>query len=288
MPTFNKKIYKSYNFKTRRGVRHKRSQWRQQKLAVGTVKTIARQIAKDEDNKNTQYLYLARNVLANPSSTWDTAYSRPAELDMVELTPNTLYSRIITDASGLSFDENLTTRNEVYAKIFQACLAFQNYSQYDIAVRVSLISVPNTSSITTAEPIPQDQPYTNVKYKGIFKHGIHAYNSSTTVFKPSSSVLATKRFICKATRSIYDVQGATTTDEITLPIKEINLTKSYKSKGYKMNFGSANANRGADDRNVYLCVSTNALNTGATIGLRMWGIAGMKYTVKQPMVKRGN
>lgn len=242
-------------------------------------------IAKREITKERQYCIHSKNVLATPTSTWDGTFARPLQTAMVELTPNSLLSFLMTDASALS--ENIggtnTTRirSVCHAKTLQANLCFENYSQNNIKVRLAFISVPNTNSVTTAEPQAQDQPYTNILHKGIFKRGLSSYTGSSTRFDPKSRILATKRFNVPPTRALYDVKGSTITDEITLPSKEVSLTKTYKSKGYKLTFNSTNQNRGADDNNVYLCITTNAENVGASIGMRMYGVCGMKFSVEQ-------
>lgn len=241
--------------------------------------------------KNREKLIHGNNVLATTTSTWSGAYARPPTASMVELQPNSLFTKIMTDASDYiaSQSEGTYLANvTAYAKVFQSCLAFENRSQHDVAVRISFIYVPNTTRISTAEPQAQDQPYTNIKYKGIFKRGIHSYNGPLVDnFNPASKVIATKRFILKTTRSLYDVMGSTTDDEITKPLREVTLTKRYKSRGQKLIFNSSSPGRPADSGNVYLCVTTNAVNTtpGATIGVRMWGIAGCELTMNQPTQK---
>lgn len=297
MAKYNKKIYKSYNFKTRRGVRRK---WRQQKLAVGTVQNIAREIAKQEDNKNTLYGIHQVKILATPTSVWNGAFARPDLATRVELTPNSLYSQLITGASAeflnpVAGGENTTSslhlmsKTNLHVKTIQACLMFQNYSQNDQYIRVSIIACPRSDPSTPLpEPRPQDQPYTNIQYKGIFNKGIKSYTTPGGVpYQTANYVIATKRFKLSPTRSLYDVKGSTVTDEITVPIREITLTKTYKSRGKKLTYNtSAGVGQAADNLNFYLCVTSNNEDAGSFINVRMWGVAGFKYSLGQPTQKQ--
>lgn len=161
MPPYNKKIYKSYNFQTKRGIRWKKNKakWRQQKLAVGTVKNIAREIAQQEDKKNMRkYVHVTQFKAA--AFNWEVGYLAhlplPQFWDTITGGDNLTY-KSISDVGGniglVEMIQNSTApaKNEQLELRIHGLEIFgvmKNNASYPTRVEIRVLYIPNTNVYT--------------------------------------------------------------------------------------------------------------------------------------------
>lgn len=141
--------------RTRR--QRKKRKWRQQKLAIGTVQKIAKQIAKREDQKQLKK-YVHVSYIKNANYDW---HRYPMALPVVtnwQLSTGggALYNKIISNVGGFIQDANMTQqdaaeRGQVELRVhgMQAFGILTNNSIYPCRVEVRLIFIPNANAYTT-------------------------------------------------------------------------------------------------------------------------------------------
>lgn len=281
---------KIFKYRAKKGDFKKRksyaSRYNDKKINTKIEKKVQAQIQR-AFNKKEEWIIHRKLVLATPTSSWGSLIGRPLTSAMVELLPNTLFNLVLSDMSGLTESNLVSSSNELrltaLIKQIQCNLAFINYGKDDQMVRASIIGVPNDSATTTAEPTIQSQPTTSIRYKGIFAKELKSLTTGTSRYRPPFNVIATKRFKLRAggIHSNVDSGGGITTGIPVNPYKEITLTKTYKT-GKKLYYNTTSANRPSDSYNYYLTITND--NDGAVFGsnIRMFGVAGLKYRVKVP------
>lgn len=131
----------------------KKSKWRQQKIAVGTIQKIAKKIAKNLDDKQNQSTMLTHTKIHMADGvTWATYLQLPPPTDWRPIIAGSLENKIISDVSGriqtLANAHYQSTVTEpykipVWVKGVQARFAIQNRSSASTRVEAQLIFCPN-------------------------------------------------------------------------------------------------------------------------------------------------
>lgn len=147
---YTKKPYKRYN--------KKRAKWRQQKLAVGTVQKIAREIARKEDSKNIhKYCHVAQ--VKAPGYIWSDPRYLPATINWETVAGNDQNNQIkyklISGLGGNQEFANMTQqdqaeRGQVELRLHgvQCYGIVKNNSPSPMRVEIRLVFVPNLNQFT--------------------------------------------------------------------------------------------------------------------------------------------
>lgn len=145
MPSYNKKKYKS-----------KRTKWRQQKLAVGTVAKIAKKVALKLDRKH--FKYLISNVFhAKDGYNWysnNNILSLPSTDNWRPINNGALESQIISDISGTIQDTSTTVtadQKDVSLRIagVQSRIIMSNPNRCSVNYSIMIVFIPNLNDNTT-------------------------------------------------------------------------------------------------------------------------------------------
>lgn len=171
---------------------NKKAKWRQQKLAIGTVQKIARQIAKQEDRKNTKFYY--SNVFhAVDGYNWDSVTEIVPSESYRPIQNGALESQVLSDISNLLMDGNLNDQNlpnlsfdmTVGVSAIQCRLSFRNPNIDDVRICAQIVYISNLND-QTDDAVDFIRPDVFMLYKkggggllydGIAKKGIR--NKST-------------------------------------------------------------------------------------------------------------
>lgn len=294
----------------------KKRKWRQQKLAVGTVQKIARQIARAEDNKHIQWL-IHRELFSHPA--WDTSQTAaPREEYKTVLQPNTYTASTLSQIGNLSENALVASATSAggntvnnkrtcfyHVKQLQCFLAFENNTQYAVRCRAELCYVPNLNVLTDQgaqhlnSSINSFHGGVNLQFAGMFKK-YQRTEGSDQARSPVYQMLASKEFILPPAQSFItpavpgSVNGNASSGVPGFPNtkrKYITLSKYYKRpkkliwKSYQQGSLITGAQL-CDNGNFILQIITdtttvvNAAEYNQPIGVKYWGVGGCKYYVK--------
>lgn len=152
---YQKKYYPRNKWAKKTPYRKKQpAKWRQQKLAVGTVQKIARQIAKKEDKKNMiKYIHVTQFKAA--ALNWEAGYLAHLPLTQFWDTitgADDLYSKNFSNLGGnveiANFTQNSQDRNtELELRVHGVELfgVLYNNSHFPARVEIRLLYIPNTN-----------------------------------------------------------------------------------------------------------------------------------------------
>lgn len=154
MAAFKKKPFKRYRRRYRR-----KGKWRQQKLAVGTVQKIAREIAKKEDKKNMEkFVHVTYIAVAGYVSQWAQSHvaSLPASTSWFQLGgAGAMLSKLCSGIGGHIGASNLPAldaaeQGQVQLRIhgIESFGIVQNNSALPVRCEIRIVYVPNTNVYT--------------------------------------------------------------------------------------------------------------------------------------------
>lgn len=280
------------NYKRNSFKRYSRSnKWRQQKLAIGTVKKIARNIAKKVCDKKTRYYY--SNIFhARDGFNWDS---------VTEICPNNAYrpvhsgameSQVMSDVSGLVLDAGIfasVTEQKnvtVAVKAVQCRISVRNPNVNAVKVTAAIIFIPNLNEQTDdavdfLRPdvfILYKQGGGNLLYDGFAKRGI--MNKATSAASVRNyKIIVSKTFTIRGT--IHSGTGTTyTTPNLytrTIPNvarKNFFLTKYFKrERKHNCKFGQG-AQQFTDGNYYFIMYSDISLDDEAPAQPRLISYCG--------------
>lgn len=293
----------------KRKKRGKKRKWRQQKLAVGTVQRIAKQIARAEDNKHIRWL-VHRNLFVS-NTAWDTSQTAaPREEYKYVLQPNAYDANILSDIGNLtenSLVEQASGSVEYdrtmfyHVKSLQAFLCFENNTQYAVRCRVEMCYVPQLNAVTAsqannlASSITTFHGGVNLQFAGMFKK-FQRTEGPTRADSPVFQLVAAKEFILPPAQQ-YQTPAPPAAGQAGIAgfnntkRKYITLSKHYKrpKKLIWKSFVQQQPITGAqlcDNGNFIIQVMTDtttlvsAGEMNQPIGVKYWGVGGCKYRIE--------
>lgn len=298
--------------KFRRRQRKGKRKWRQQKLAVGTVQKIARQIAKQEDNKHIQFLVNQTLITPGP---WPDLQAAPRESSKAILQPNDIIWNYLSSIGNLT-ESNLISHptvasgntiqpdrtNEYLVKALEVNLAFENNTFKATRVRVELCYVDNLNFRTqdaVDKLIPDFSTFhsgVNMKYQGMLRKFQKFSDVSERATSPNYHLLDAKEFVlpaCKASTRYVLSGGAEVLEDCNAQVRKyVRLRKYYSKRPKKLYWKSFQ--QGAEIDGPQLCDNGNFIiqamcdteflvtagNMANPTGVRMWGTSGLKYFIK--------
>jgi len=290
-------------FRRRRG--GAKSKWRQQKLAVGTVQKIARQIAKQEDNKRMEWRIHQRYVIQT-GGLWTSQTMRPTEAVKRRYTVGAVDSWLLTGfANAVENDlvQNSASsynRSATYGvKTVQAHLCFENNTPVPVRAIAALMFIPNLDQLT-ADSVDRLTPRIeflrgtpNLKFDGIFGGDLQKMSDGQQASGRTCVICDQKKFTIPCGRNFRTDGGGDPLNiqtEQTQPCKIVRLSKTYKRlKKLYYNFVAADGNNREfmSNGNFYLAYCTDTI-IGADEnqnGVKLWGSCGTKYVRLKPGTK---
>lgn len=295
MARYNKKIYKSYNYKKKRGVRRK-SYWK--KLKDKKINTLyekrSKQIVDSALQKATPY-YLVRGVYLDPGSTWPLNDTFPTVADGYNLLESQFFVRQFAHVGGyLETDISnemivLPTENrdmKIHIKQIKLDFAFVNQGIEDLQVDLCIWRFPYNKYIlaNTAIPGPLDNPtpqYYNHKpftpFYGIDKMADQAWKEDDANMKVKKHLIGHKRITVPHPKMIDDPAAGGSNRQNTVKWKSIKIVKTYKGLGYSEDYQieptniSPIATAGSLSKNRYF------ITIRTTDEVRFRGIATVKF-----------
>lgn len=248
-------------FRKVRRRRRRKAKWRQQKLAVGTVQKIARDIAKAEDKKNLKkYVHCSYVTAAGFQSTWPTAaYKRalPSLSNWASHTgssqdlaiPYQILTRIadnVITPEMKNLDQGEQAQTEVAIHGVQTYGVVCNNSLRPMRFEARLLWIPNLNKYTQAQIdylLPRFTQFFksgkgtgNLLFQGYARRGLGALDASG--IPTSFRVLARKVLYVPAaswTGTLTGTQNPGTFDaEMPIVFKRFSMAKYFKKalKGY--------------------------------------------------------
>lgn len=293
--------------KGRRSRGGKRAKWRQQKLAVGTVQKIARQIAKAEDNKHIQFLVNQKLLVTGP---WPDITQAPRESSKEILQPNAINWSYLSQIGNLT-ESNLVSQhvvaggntvqpdrtNEYMVKAAELNLAFENNTFKACRIRVEMCYVENLTQRTQdvvdyLTPSPTSfHGGVNLKFAGMFKKFQKFQGTGVHTTSPTYQLLAAKEFILPACKASTRSVGGVLTDCNAQVRKYVTLRKYWKRpkkliwKSFQQGV-EITGSQLCDGGNIIIQVMSDsefvvgAGDVANPIGVRYWGTSGLRYFIK--------
>ena len=292
-------------FSKRRG----RGRYRQQKLAVATVQKIAREVAKQEDNKHIHWIIHRAEITRVPG--WTQNFASPTESQKYVLQPN-LPSAVLLSQIGNLTESQLTTpesggttqiddrSNFYFVKAACAYMAFENNTAMPVRCRAELVFVPNLNSRTddAIDNLDTDietfKSGVNLKFKGIFRPLLRMQGTDSAG-SPIYRLLASKEFVLPACKQYSTpappASGVGVAGYHAQVRKYVNLSKYWKRplkllwKSYVQQ-QEITGPQMCDNGNILVQVCTDTTTSvlpseyGSQIGVKMWGTLGCKYFVR--------
>lgn len=291
----------------KRRYRGKPRKYRQQKLAVATVQKIAREVAKQEDNKHIHWI-THRNLFADPA--WGSAStSAPRENEKFVCQPNSFNAEILSDIGNLTENQlvgenqaNMVTdrTNEYFIKAAETFLAFENNTDHPVRCRVEMVYVPNLNTRTADQQdllnptIHTFKSGTNLKYAGMFRKYIRQFGTAQAS-TPTYQLLAAKEFVLPAAQQYVTpappASGVGVAGFHNTKRKYITLKKYFKRpkkllwKSYVQQ-QEITGPQLCDNGNIIIQIITDsttlvpAAEMASANGVKWWGVGGVKYYIR--------
>jgi len=231
--------------------RSKKGKWRQQKLAIGTVQKIAKQIAKKLDDKNIIFYY--NNIPHTADGfTWDSVTELPTESAYRPIQQGALESQIMSELANVvnvpGHGAGGSVQNRVNLQIaIKACearLIFQNINTCPVRVVIQIVFIPNLNE-QTDDAVDFLRPDVfmlykrgsgNLLYDGLAKQGI-ANKSTGAASVRKYQIISSKTITVPACNyraaQIEDAQtpptaGTMMRDVASASYRRVTLTKYFK------------------------------------------------------------
>lgn len=257
---------RTYTNKYKRKNRIKKK-WRQQKLAVGTVQKIAKDIAKKLDQQKIQYFY-SNIFFAKDGYTWDSVNAICPSHEYRPIVSGALESQVLSDISNLLQLPQTAVANPdvksitVGIKAVQARISIRNPNQDPIRFEAQIIYMPNLND-STNDAVDFIRPDVfmlykygggNLLYDGIAKKGI-TNKSSSLASARAYTVIARKTGTIRG----YIATGQPEAGHININVARKNFTitkyfKTEKKHNCKVNAGPGGPERQFTDGNYYLII----------------------------------
>lgn len=270
MPTngrsYNKKIYKSYNFKTRRGVRKTRYSRKKKsfmsKLRDKKINTLfevrAKEIAVKADQKAIEYYYTRGVWLAAGAHPWPVNDTNPPPADWGYVLDNQFYSREFCKIGGyLAADlstevqddmqppaQPLTFRGErelmLHIKQIKIAFEFLNLGHTNVTVDFSVWRVPYNKYLLSTDnlpdamknPVPSYFDHAPMTiYNQITSAATADWRSSNANIKIQKERVAHARLVIKPGRMVDDPAAGGGSRINTEVWHKLTINKKYKGLG---------------------------------------------------------
>lgn len=278
--------------------RRKKAKWRQQKLAVGTVQKIARQIAKKEDKKNLRK-YVHVSQVRDPSFlNWhETPSKLPVPTQWRQCTGLQCNSELLSDLGQKITDESMPGLNSTEKASLQLSIhgiqaygCMCNNSEFPVRVDVRIIFIPNLNQFTDDVVDYMTPRFTMFHKTGQGINGItyRGYNSRALAASDATGVPV--KFTTVA-RKILTLPGQSITGELTdgssvstvnlavpLRYRRFALTKYFKHAKKAFVKGSQTY---LSNGNYYLVWWSDGADV--TQFYRFIASCNLQYSVKAPM-----
>ena len=289
MGYYNKNIYSSYNFKTKRGVRrpNKKAKYRQQKLSIDTIIKISKREAKKLD-KADDIIRRFSLLHAADGFTWQGQVDLPAPRYWRPVPGSGMESQVISDFEGYINDPianqiDAAQGGSLTVKItaVQARIAVRNYTRVlaspyylnnmeDCKITAMLIYVPNLNNQTT-DAVDFLRPDNFMLYKRGSGNLVYDGLDKQTLRNAASSQSSVRDYTILARRVINMESQNSYPNDITTPTvrpiktKYITLSKYFKTpKTHNIKYSGTPGGM-ITDGNYYMILysnlSTSGLNT---------------------------
>ena len=277
----------------------KKGKWRQQKLAIGTVQKIARQIAKSEDKKNIKY-YINNVFHAADSFNWDSVTEICPSESYRPIINGALESQIMSDVSGLLFDNIPNYSNvgpfpdttfqqslTIGVNAIQARLSIRNPNIDDVRVEAQIVFISNLND-QTDDAVDFLRPDVfmlykkgggNLLYDGLAKKGIRNKATGASSVR-DYQIIARKVVTIKGTyfsgKTIEDQGNCIYIQGVNR--RNITLTKYFKrERKHNCKYATGAVPRMLTDGNYYLIIFSDlALDDNGQRHIEYCGASSMK------------
>jgi len=283
MGYYNKNIYSSYNFKTKRGVRrytNKKAKFREQKLSIDTIIKISKREAKKLDKADD---IIRRFSLAHAADgfTWQGQVDLPAPRYWRPVPGSGMESQVISDFEGYINDPianqiDAAQGGSLTVKItaVQARIAVRNYTRTltspyyvnnleDCKITAMLVYIPNLNN-QTADAVDFLRPDNFMLYKRGTGNLIYDGLDKDTLKNAASSAQSVREYTILA-RRVINMPSQKIISDNTIKTKYITLSKYFKTpKTHNIKYSGTPGGM-LSDGNYYMILysnlSTEALNT---------------------------
>lgn len=274
----------------------KKSKWRQQKLAVGTVQKIARQIAKQEDRKNIKY-YVSNVFFAADGFNWDSVTEIVPSSSYRPINSGALESQVLSDLSGMLIDadkkELFTPTNNTNITVglrgIEARLSFRNPNIDDVRIEAQIVYIPNLND-QTDDAVDFIRPDVfmlykkgggNLLYSGMAKQGIRNKASSNASVR-QYQIIDRKVITIKGTyfsgKTIEDQGNCIYIQGVNR--KNITLVKYFKRERKHNCKSGTTGYRQFTDGNYYLIIHSDlAIDDNGQRNIEYCGATSIKLRV---------
>lgn len=280
-----------------------RRKWRQQKLSVGTVAKIAKNVAKKLDKKNIKY-YINNIPYAADGFTWDSITELVPESSYRPIANGALESQNMSDIGGYIADPavgQIIASNNAYNLTIgvagvQARLQFQNDNSNDVTVTSMIVFIPNLNDHTD-DAVDFLRPDVfmlykkgsgNLLYDGMAKQIIRNKATGLATVR-DYTILVSKTIKLPASKyggqQIEDAQTpaaqGTLMRDISQPSRrKVTLTKYFKRERRHNLKQNAAVGRAFTDGNYFLIIYSDlSLDANGARSISYCGASSVKFRV---------
>lgn len=285
--------------KNRKKYSSKKAKYRQQKLSVATVTTIATKVAKKLDRRqDARETYYYKTIEARDGYTWNEILAYPPTASWRPILGGALEAKEVSGIGSLvqnTFPAELTQVQQqsvdIYCTGIQTRLAFQNRTAMGCTVRLYLVFIPNLN-IATGDSVDYLRPSVymlykqgsgNLLYDGWSKRELKNLSSVTAHGAQKYSILDKKTIYLKPALA----SGIVAPD---IPIaafntKRVYLHKIFKGLGRKHTIKGSQAVGASLTNGTYYYMIHHDLPLGET--LHYVSVTDFKFTAGTPTINIG-